>query len=178
MGWNIVRCEMVYRSKTIHRTPPHAQPPRHLQDHRRFRPDLAQEDRPTDRCLWNSSAKAENLVLLGPNGMGKAMLSKKIADQAVLPSSSVRFRAAAELLDDAQCDSPERRRRESLPTQVLTCSASTRSAAFPNDHTADLLYKPSIRALLEARDGPHRWSATRILDTERFACYPPIKVPH
>ena len=55
--------------------------------------------------------EGRNLVLLGPNGVGKTMLSKNIADQAVLAGYSVLFRTAAELLDDVQCDSPERRRR-------------------------------------------------------------------
>src|SRR5436190_20992656 len=52
-----------------------------------------------------------NLVLLGPNGVGKTLLTKNIAYQAVLAGFSVLFRTASDLLDDIQCDSPEMRRR-------------------------------------------------------------------
>ncbi len=48
--------------------------------------------------------EGRNLVLLGPNGVVKTLLSKNLAD---LAGYSVLFRTAAELLDDVQCDSPE-----------------------------------------------------------------------
>jgi DNA replication protein DnaC len=55
--------------------------------------------------------EGRNLILLGPNGVGKTLLVKNIAYQAVLAGYSVLFRTAAELLDDVHCDSPELRRR-------------------------------------------------------------------
>jgi DNA replication protein DnaC len=86
--------------------------------------------------------EGRNLVLLGPNGVGKTMLSKNIADQAVLAGYSVLFRTAAELLDDVQCDSPERRRQRiaAYTRPHLLCIDEIGYLSY-DDHAADLLYK-------------------------------------
>ncbi len=86
--------------------------------------------------------EGRNLILLGPNGVGKTMLSKNIADQAVLAGYSVLFRTAAELLDDVQCDSPERRRQRiaAYTRPHLLCIDEIGYLSY-DDHAADLLYK-------------------------------------
>ncbi|HVT17229.1 MAG TPA: ATP-binding protein [Thermoanaerobaculia bacterium] len=83
-----------------------------------------------------------NLILLGPNGIGKTMLVKNIAYQAVLAGYSVLFRTAAELLDDVNCDSPELRRRRiaAYSQPALLCIDEIGYLSY-DDHAADLLYK-------------------------------------
>ncbi len=101
-----------------------------------------------DRPLIERAASLEflregrNLVLLGPNGIGKTMISKNIADQAVLAGYSVLFRTAAELLDDVQCDSPERRRQRiaAYTRPHLLCIDEIGYLSY-DDHAADLLYQ-------------------------------------
>ena len=70
------------------------------------------------------------------------MLSKNIAEQAVLAGYSVLFRTAAELLDDVQCDSPERRRQRiaAYTRPHLLCIDEIGYLSY-DDHAADLLYK-------------------------------------
>lgn len=86
--------------------------------------------------------EGRNLILLGPNGVGKTMLTKNIAYQAVLAGHSVLFKTAAELLDDVNCDSPELRRRRiaAYARPQLLCIDEIGYLSY-DDHAADLLYK-------------------------------------
>jgi len=101
-------------------------------------------DRPLlERALALDFLKeGRNLILLGPNGVGKTMLIKNIAYQAVLAGYSVLFRTAAELLDDINCDSPELRRRRiaAYSSPALVCLDEIGYLSY-DDHAADLLYK-------------------------------------
>jgi DNA replication protein DnaC len=45
-------------------------------------------------------AEAANVILVGPNGIGKSMIAKNLAYQAVLRGHTVRFITASELLND------------------------------------------------------------------------------
>jgi DNA replication protein DnaC len=55
--------------------------------------------------------EGRNLVLLGSNGLGKTMIARNIAHQAVLAGFSVLFTTAAELIEDLRSRSPESLRR-------------------------------------------------------------------
>lgn len=86
--------------------------------------------------------EGRNLILLGPNGVGKTMIARNIAHTAVQAGHSVLFRTAAELIDDVSRDSPElRRRRLALYTRPhLLCIDEVGYLSY-DDHAADLLYK-------------------------------------
>jgi DNA replication protein DnaC len=83
-----------------------------------------------------------NLILLGPNGIGKTMIGRNIAHAAVQAGYSALFRTAAELIDDVSRDSPElRRRRIAHYTRPnLLCIDEVGYLSY-DDHAADLLYK-------------------------------------
>jgi len=49
--------------------------------------------------------EARNLVLLGSNGLGKTMIAKNIAHQALLAGHTVLFRTASEIISDLSCES-------------------------------------------------------------------------
>lgn len=83
-----------------------------------------------------------NLVLVATNGLGKTMIAKNIAYQAVQNGFSVLFRNASDLLADLSCDSPELRRRRfaffSRPDLLVIDEAGYLSY---DDRAADLLYE-------------------------------------
>jgi len=86
--------------------------------------------------------QGHNLILLGANGLGKTMITKNVAHQAVLNGYSVLFRTAAELLDDLQVDSPELRRRRltHYAQPQLLCIDEVGYLSY-DPHAADLLYE-------------------------------------
>lgn len=86
--------------------------------------------------------EARNLILLGTNGLGKTMISKNIAYQAVLAGYSVLFRTASEILDDLQCDSAElqRRKLKKYGRPHLLCIDELGYLSYDH-HAADLLYE-------------------------------------
>jgi DNA replication protein DnaC len=55
--------------------------------------------------------EGRNLILVGTNGLGKTMITRNIAHQAILAGHSVLFRTAPDLIADLQIDSPQSRRR-------------------------------------------------------------------
>jgi DNA replication protein DnaC len=86
--------------------------------------------------------EARNLILLGSNGLGKTMISKNIAQAALLAGYSVLFRTASELLADLECDSPQLRRRKLAfyARPHLLCIDEVGYLAY-DASAADLLYE-------------------------------------
>src|SRR5579863_8270360 len=54
-------------------------------------------------------AAAANVILLGPNGVGKSMIAKNLLYQAIVRGSTARFVTASEMLNDLVARSEERR---------------------------------------------------------------------
>jgi DNA replication protein DnaC len=85
--------------------------------------------------------EGRNLILVGTNGLGKSMLARNLAHQALLSGFSVLFRTAAEILDDLAVDSPllRRRRIAKYARPHLLCCDELGYLSY-DDHAADLLY--------------------------------------
>jgi DNA replication protein DnaC len=86
--------------------------------------------------------EARNLILVGPNGLGKTMIAQNLCHAAVLAGHSVLFRPAATLLEDLHRQSPEGRRRKLriLANVGLLCIDEVGYLSF-DDKAADLLYE-------------------------------------
>ncbi len=92
-------------------------------------------------------AEAANVILIGPNGLGKTMLLKNLAHQAVLHGYSARFTLASDMLHDlaAQDSSTalaRRLRRYSSPT--LLCIDELGYLSYDSRY-ADLLFEVITR---------------------------------
>ena len=97
--------------------------------------------------------EAANVVLVGPNGLGKTMLLKNLAHQAVLHGHSARFTLASDMLHDlaAQDSSTalaRRLRRYTGPT-VLACDEVGYLSYDPR--YADLLFEVVTRRYEQRR---------------------------
>jgi DNA replication protein DnaC len=91
--------------------------------------------------------EAANVVLVGPNGVGKSMIAKNLAHQAVLRGHSVRFTTASELLNDLAAQESgttlsRRLRRYFQPTLLVVDEIGY--LASSNRH-ADLLFEVVTR---------------------------------
>ncbi len=88
-------------------------------------------------------ANAVNVVLVGPNGVGKSMLAKNIAHQAVIRGHTVRFTNAGELLGDLaalESDTSLRRRLHQYEAPDLLLIDEIGYLSYSNRH-ADLLFE-------------------------------------
>ncbi len=83
-----------------------------------------------------------NVVLMGPNGVGKTMIARNLVHAAIHAGYTATFRTAGELLDDLSCDSPELRKRKiaayARPDLLVIDELGYLSY---DDHAADLLYR-------------------------------------
>jgi DNA replication protein DnaC len=87
--------------------------------------------------------EARNLILLGTNGLGKTMIAKNLAFDAVQAGHSVLFTTAAELIESLQGDlSPStfRRKVARYGGFDLLCIDEVGYLAY-DAHASDLLYK-------------------------------------
>ena len=86
--------------------------------------------------------EGRNLVLLGTNGLGKTMITKNLAQEAIVAGYTVLFRTAAEVIDNLQVDSPELRRRRlaQYARPQLVCIDEVGYLSY-DTHAADLLYE-------------------------------------
>ncbi len=87
-------------------------------------------------------AEGRNLVLVGPNGLGKTMIAQNICHAAVLAGSSVLFRSAPALLEELQRQTPDGRRNKlrTYTNAGLLCIDEVGYLSF-DDKAADLLYE-------------------------------------
>lgn len=87
--------------------------------------------------------EAANVLLVGPNGVGKTMIAKNIADAAILAGKRVRFGTAAEILNDlaaqATAGALQRRLRRYANPDLLVIDEVGYLAASANH--ADLLFQ-------------------------------------
>jgi DNA replication protein DnaC len=103
--------------------------------------------------------EGRNLALIGTNGLGKTMIARNIAHQAVLAGFSVLCTTAAELIEDLRACSPETLRRRLARyarPHLLVCDEV--GYLSYDSHAADLLYKVVDRRYErpEEKDPPNR----------------------
>ena len=86
--------------------------------------------------------EARNLILVGSGGLGKTMIAKNLAHQAILAGHSALFRTVSDLLADLDGDSPGLRRRKFrfYARPALLCLDEVGYLAY-DPHAADLLYQ-------------------------------------
>jgi len=86
---------------------------------------------------------ATNVVLVGPNGVGKSTLARNLAYQALIHGHTVLFTSAGQLLGELAAldsDSALRRRLRHYAAPVLLCIDEVGYLSYSNRH-ADLLFE-------------------------------------
>lgn len=91
--------------------------------------------------------EATNVVLVGPNGIGKSTLARNLAHQALVHGHTVLFMSAGQLLGDLAAldsDSALRRRLRHYAAADLLCIDEVGYLSYSNRH-ADLLFELTSR---------------------------------
>jgi DNA replication protein DnaC len=91
--------------------------------------------------------QAANILIVGPNGLGKSMIAKNLLHQAVLRGYTARFTAASDMLHDlaAQDSSTQLSRRlRRYTTPALLCCDEVGYLAYDTRY-ADLLFEVITR---------------------------------
>ena len=91
--------------------------------------------------------QAANIIVVGPNGLGKSMLAKNLLHQAVLRGHTARFTAASDMLHDlaAQDSSTQLARRlRRYTTPAVLCCDEVGYLAYDTRY-ADLLFEVVTR---------------------------------
>ena len=85
---------------------------------------------------------ARNLILMGANGLGKTMIAKNIAHQALLAGHTVLFKTSSEIISDLGCDSPALRsyKLNEYTRMHLLCIDEVGYLSY-DASAADLLYE-------------------------------------
>jgi DNA replication protein DnaC len=93
------------------------------------------------RLDWLTTAT--NLVLVGPNGVGKTMIARNLAHQAILAGATVRFLTASEMLNTLaeQESSTSLRRKLALFARPQLLVLDELGYLSYSDQHADLLYE-------------------------------------
>jgi DNA replication protein DnaC len=91
--------------------------------------------------------QAANIIVVGPNGLGKSMIAKNLLHQAVLRGHTARFTAASDMLHDlaAQDSSTQLARRlRRYTTPAILCCDEVGYLAYDTRY-ADLLFEVVTR---------------------------------
>jgi len=112
--------------------------------------------------------EGRNIALIGTNGLGKTMIARNIAHQAVLAGFSVLCTTAAELIEDLRSCGPEslRRRLARYARPHLLVIDEVGYLSY-DSHAADLLYKVVDRRY--ERPGARDLTSRSILITTNLA---------
>ena len=97
--------------------------------------------------------QAANIVIVGPNGLGKTMIAKNLLQQAILRGHSARFTAASDMLHDlaAQDSSTQLARRlRRYITPTLLCVDEVGYLSYDTRY-ADLLFEVITRRYQQHR---------------------------
>jgi len=112
--------------------------------------------------------EGRNLALIGTNGLGKTLIARNIAHQAVLAGFSVLCTTAADLIEDLRSCGPETlRRRLSRYTRPHLLTIDEVGYLAYDSHAADLLYKVVDRRY--ERPGVRELPSRSILITTNLA---------